>query len=149
MSTAYLSHEEAQLFRMLTAIFGHDNVIPRMRVIAVCEGEVPQALGHSSDELETWARNNTCLFTVVNNDGDPCMVMEFYSGFEHGVVVEEEVDHQRFLKPILKARGVHYVTISGEEFEMLLDPRSGVSIMDFLKDKFNITGSARGEGPSW
>ena len=133
-----LTLREAQLFRMLASFFGEQHVVPLMRVIALCDGEIPEGLDDLGVDLAEWAGRNRCLFTVVNQSGDPCLVVEFFSGFKEGVVDQEEVEHQRYLRPILAARGVRYLTISDQEFSEILDPAGGLDFFVFLKEKVEL-----------
>lgn len=129
---------EAQLFRMLVAAFGEDRVVPNMRVIALCNDTVVGQRCNLSADLLAWAENNRCLFTVVNSSNTPCLVVEFFSGFSQGVVDPTEHEHQRYLKPILSDLGIHYVTISDQEFTDIIDPDSGFDILALLWDKVDV-----------
>jgi len=129
-----LSLPEAQLFKLLGALFGSERVVPHMRVISVCGGELPEsALDADGARLE-WAKRNRCLFTVVDADDNPCLVVEFFAGFSEFVDPVEE-EHQRFLKPLLESQGIRYVTISPAEFSEILDPDSSLDLVAFLRDK--------------
>lgn len=131
-----LALHEAQLYRLLSGLFGGERVVPHMRVISVCGGEVPA--GECDGDLRTWAQNNRCLFTIVDADDKPCLVVEFFSGFTE-FVDPTEAEHQRFLKPMLAAQGIRYVTISPTEFSEILDPGSSLDLVSFLQDKVDPT----------
>jgi len=131
-----LALHEAQLFRLLSGLFGGERVMPHMRVIAVCGGELPPEI--SALEFVTWANNNRCLFTIVDADDKPVLVVEFFSGFTD-FVDPTEAEHQRYLKPILAALGIRYVTISPAEFAEMLDPSSSLDLVSFLRDKVDPT----------
>lgn len=107
----------------------------RMSVMAVCGGELPKKLGDLGVDLGRWAKQNTCLLTIVDFDDNPRMVIEFFSGFEDSVDLNE-VEHQRFLRPILQAAGISYVTISNAEFAEILDPSGKLDFYQLLKAKF-------------
>lgn len=130
---------EAQLYRLLAGFFGRDQVIPRMTVLAVCGGELP-VNGH---ELPTgaaeWAKTNRCLFTIVDHDDEPRLVVEFFSGLHDSIDIDEE-EHQRILAPILKAAKITYITLSNDEFSELLDPESSSDMYAFLKAKLENIG---------
>lgn len=145
-----LSLDEAQLFNVLCAFFGRENVVPHMRVIAICGGVLPPltAPGIPSEvaeqrtlEFEDWARTNRGLFTIVDRDDNPRMVIEFFSGFAEHIDVQEET-HQRCLRPILAAAGIPYVTISRDEFSMLTDPEQPLDFYHLLKAKVEEFGIA-------
>lgn len=134
-----LSVSEAQLFRILVEFFGEDRVVLRMRVIAVCGGELPADLEDQGIDLDAWAKSNRCLFTIVDHNDEPRMVIEFFAGYARSVD-PIEVEHQRYLGPILKAAGVNYITISDEEFSEILDPRGTLDIYSLLKAKVESVG---------
>lgn len=135
-----LDHSEAILFRMLTSFFGRDHVVPSMSVMTVCGGSLSNDLrldgmGLSLSDLSLWAKQNKCLFTIVDHDDNPRMVVEFFSGFEDSVS-NSDVEHQRYLRPVLAHHGVTYVTISNDEFGELLDPDGSLDLCSLLKSKF-------------
>ena len=139
-----LSLREAQLFRMLTRFFGQDQVIIRMSALAVCGGELPDPLPPAilsqiprgkSLNMASWAKKTTCLFTIVDQNDQPCMVVEFFSGFDGSIDASEE-EHQRLLAPLLSNRHIPYVTISDREFGDLIDPMGNLDFCTFLEAKF-------------
>ena len=126
--------DEARLFRLLSNFFGDDHVVPNMRVIAVCGGSLPAELELVDDDLTAWARENRCLFTIVDQEDTPKLVIEFFSGFS-SYVDPTEADHQRYLRPILAAARIPYVTISEAEFQEIIDPGSGLDLVSLLREK--------------
>jgi hypothetical protein len=140
-----LSLREAQLFRMLTQFFGHDRVVLKMSVLAVCGGELPRTLPEALIEelprgklvdLASWAKRTRCLFTIVDQDDSPRLVVDFFSGFEDSVDAQEE-ENQRMLGPLLSKCQIPYVTISDSEFGDLLDPTSSLDFCTLLEAKFS------------
>ena len=134
-----LSLNEAQLFRMLVGFFGRDHVVPQMSVTAVCGGKLPEDVSHNGNDLGDWARRNNCLFTIVDKDDAPRLVIEFASGFSDAIDAVE-AEHQSYLRPILDAAGIHYVTISDAEFAEMTDPAGQLDLVSFLKAKFGYEG---------
>ncbi len=132
-----MSLAEAQLFRMLVSFFGQERVLWSMSVRAVCGGDIPEQLGGRIGEPVSWVENDKCLFTVVDHDDNPKMVMEFSPDFSDYIEVEQ-LERQKKLPPLLGACGVQYVTISSQELGEILDPRSSLDFFSFLKDKFGI-----------
>ena len=130
-----LSLQEAQLFRMLGSFFGADRLVVRMSVLAVCGGEPPAGFERAGEQYSIWARDNTCLFTVVDLNDEPRVVVEFFSP-DAPVIDLRELEHQRLLAPILAARGIKYLTLSNNEFAEMLDPQSTLDFFHWLKDKF-------------
>jgi len=135
-----MSLEEAQLFRMLSGLFGRDRVVWNMSVRAVCNGvpsgEVDVALG----QAEPWLERSGCLFTVVDGDDTPKMVVEFAPDFSRFIEVAQMERHQR-LPALLEGHGIRYISISSVEFRDMTDPESSLDFVSFLKDKFGIDDS--------
>lgn len=132
-----MSLDEAQLFRLLVGFFGKDRVLFSMSVRAVCGGDLsvlPQAL---DDETRQWAEQNRCLFTVVDDDDDPKMVVEFEPDFSSYIEVEQ-LERKSRLPGLLRANGVQYLTITGKEMGEILDPNGTMGLVDLLKDRFGI-----------
>jgi hypothetical protein len=134
--------EEAQLLRMLTNLFGRDQVVCRMSALAVCGGHVsvvPDALrGGFADSLELsrWAAGESCLFTVVDADDIPKLVFEFAAEF-HQVVDPIEEEHQRVLPTLLEQAGVKYVKIYKRDFYAMLDPQVNFDLVMMLEGFFD------------
>ena len=134
---AEMSLHEAQLFRLLVGFFGKDRVLFSMSVRAVCGGDLsalPQAL---DSETREWAESARCLFTVVDQDDEPKMVVEFEPDFSSYIEVEQ-LERKSRLPALLKANGVQYLTITGQEMGDILNPNGGIDLVDVLKDRFGI-----------
>lgn len=125
---------EAQLFRLLAGFFGRDQVIPRMSAMAVCGGELPAGFEVEGTDMAVWARSNQCLFTIVDRDEQPKMVVEFFFGFDKSIEFSE-AEHQRFLKPLLEAARIMYITISENEFAEMTSPSGNLDFYHWLKFK--------------
>jgi hypothetical protein len=134
---AEMSLNEAQLFRLLVGFFGKDRVLFSMSVRAVCGGDF-SSLSHALDEeTRAWAERNRCLFTVVDAEDDPRMVVEFEPDFSNFIEVDQ-LERKTRLPALLKASGVQYLTITGEEMGEILDPNGTIDLVDVLKDRFGI-----------
>ncbi len=129
-----LTLPEAQLFRLLVDFFGHENVVPHMSALAVCGGELPEAAVLADSTLMGWAKRSKCLFAIVDQQDAPCMVVEFFGGFEHSIDIQEE-EHQRILAPLLRVCGIRYVTISPAEIAEIVDPNSSLDLFTLLQAK--------------
>lgn len=132
-----MSLAEAQLFRMLVSFFGKDRVLWSMSVRAVCGGDLPEHFEFEVGKPVSWVENDKCLFTIVDHDDNPKMVMEFAPNFSDFIEVEQ-LERQKHLPPLLGACGVQYVTISSQELGEILDPDSNLDFFSFLRDKFEI-----------
>jgi hypothetical protein len=138
-----MSLEEAQLFRMLEGFFGRDRVIWNMSVRTVCGGEYPAIAGESGDATARWAEVAGCLFTVVDDDDTPKMVVEFAQSLSHTIDVSM-LNRQQKLPGLLEQRGVRYIVVTREEFDEILDPRSSLDLLSILKDRFGIHDDGEG-----
>lgn len=139
-----MSLSEAQLFRMLVGLFGRDRVVWNMSVRAVCGGGYPVEMGDSAATIAEWAEVAACLFTVVDFDDVPKMVVEFAPDFSLYVDVKEVDRHQK-LPHLLDTRGVRYVSITKAEFIDMTDSKSSLDLVSFLKDKFGVEDSGDSE----
>jgi hypothetical protein len=131
---------EAQLFRMLVTLFGRDRVVWSMSVRAVCGGAVPPSVAASDASISAWAEKDKCLFTIVDDDDTPKMVLEFAPNFSEYIEVEQ-LERQKRLPPLLGACGVQYVTMSSSELEEILDPKSTIDLVAFLRGKYGVEDS--------
>ena len=145
-----LEQHEAVLFRMLAAFFGEERVIPHMSIFAVCSGQIPKAVSRDwLQEVEAychhaptaWAKQNKCLFTIVDGDDEPKMVVEFVADFS-GTVDVAELNKRKFIRPALQAAGVNYITISAQEFHEITLPGSSFTLSKLLQEKFDIADGA-------
>lgn len=125
--------EEAQLFRILVSFFGPDRVVPRMSVMAICGGALPEKF---ASVLSGWARTTNCLFTIINDQDNPKVVFEFFGGLSEAIDVQE-LEHQQHLPDLFAAQGIQYISISKEEFADLTSP-GGISFFHFLQAKVDL-----------
>lgn len=130
----FFSLEEAQLYRLLVSLFGRDRVVPQMSLLAVCGGVLPEELIDNSINIKAWAKSTKCLFTIIDAQSDPKMVVNFFSGFSN-VIEPDEVQFQKYAPKLLEASGIRYVGISNEEFGQIVDPESDTDIVKFFQQK--------------
>ena len=129
-----LSLPEAQLFKLLASLFGAQQVIPHMRVKGVCGGRVPAVPNCPREVITTFVSQHRCLFTVLDHEDKPKVVIEFGDFF--GDVVDAYVEeHQRLLPQVLRAIGVQHVWISMKEFAEVLDPTCSLDLWTLLHDR--------------
>lgn len=138
-----LTHSEAILFRLLAGFFGKHRIVYGLSLMAVCGGELPpneRVFGNVDirDDLNIWAKRNKCLFTITDDDDNPKLVVEFYSDRTDALEVQQ-LEHQQYMKPLLNACGVRYITISDDEFSEITDPRGQMDFFDLLKAKVEQT----------
>jgi hypothetical protein len=130
----YFNLEEAQLYRLLVGLFGSDRVVPKMSLLAACGGLLPESIDDEDGELHTWAKGTKCLFTITDDDANPKLVVNFFSGF--GMEIDPtEVEFQKYAPKMLEESGVRYISISEPDFEEILDPESELDIVKFFETK--------------
>ena len=132
MFNMLFDNNEAILFRLLTSFFGHDQVIPQMSVHAACGGQLPKSI---SKDILQWSKKAKCLFTVVNEDDIPKLVVELAVDNKDSIDIHE-MDKQMQAKALLDRVGVPYIAISKNEFSFITDPKGQDNLYFFLKDKF-------------
>lgn len=131
-----MSLPEAQLFRMLVSFFGQERVLWGMSIKSVCGGSYPLVKGGELDVV-AWADGDSCLFTVVNDNDEPKMVIEFAPDFSRYIEVDR-LDRQRLLPQMLHECGVQYITLTAAELGEMVDPSSSLDLVSFLKAKFGV-----------
>jgi len=131
-----MSLPEAQLFRMLVSFFGQERVLWRMSIKSVCGGRYPVVKGSEPDSV-AWADGDSCLFTVVDDNDEPKMVIEFAPDFSRYIEVDR-LDRHRLLPLMLHACGVQYITLTAAEMGEMVDPSSSLDLVSFLKAKFGV-----------
>jgi hypothetical protein len=77
------------------------------------------------------------LFTIVDDDDTPKMVMEFAPDFTQFIEVEQ-LERQKRLPSLLGACGVQYITMSASELGELTDPDGTIDFVAFLQDKVGV-----------
>lgn len=138
----HLELHEAILFRLLASFFGLDQVIPKMSLLSVCGGTLPLKLPNSTtdgitEDLTIWAKSNKCLFTIIDPDDMPKLVFDFFEGFDKPFEIKDVIS-QKHIKPILKAAGVQYISLSIEELEEMTDPDSDLDFFHWLQDQLEF-----------
>lgn len=132
-----MSLAEAQLFRLLVGFFGDERVVWSMSTRAVCGGELLCDERATYTTQEPWPVKDKCLFTVVDHENIPKMVIEFSPDFSQFIEVEQ-LDRQEHLPGLLGGYGIQYVTISNEELEEIVDPNSTLDFVTLLQDKMGL-----------
>lgn len=137
------SLSEAQLYRMLVQFFGRERIVPHMSVLAVCGGEVPAGIIVEQrplpKDLRGWAKGHRCLFTLVDADDSPKLVLDF-EALNDGTVDPEKIEYHRVLRPVLDAAGIRFLTITNDEFSELLRPAGNLDLLGFFQDRFAELG---------
>jgi hypothetical protein len=126
-----LDLDSASLFRLLSKLFGKDQVVFGMSLYLVCGGEFPQDTPEG-DVL--FARSRYCHFTVLDPADAPRLVIELLPRIDD-VIEASRYEKQGFLEDSLRSIGIHYITLSAEELDLALDPTSGVDVCAILSAK--------------
>ncbi len=143
-----LALQEAQLMRLLQDIFGFDRVMPFISLVTVCGGVLPRVneskpVGEKGYDAgakiapknrSSSPENQQCLFTIVDHDHEPKLVVEFAA--QNGQTIDAlKLTQQQFARDQLEAKGIHYVLINELEFENILDPAIELSLANFIHSK--------------
>jgi hypothetical protein len=126
---------EAQLYRILMRVFGRERIVPQARISFVCSGNLPELCPETNPGYRDWAEGFRCLFTLVNNEDEPRLVVEFRSDFTETVDIRE-VERDRYLPEVLQRQGIHYMTVSEAEFGELLSAESEMCFLHLMECKF-------------
>jgi hypothetical protein len=126
--------EEAQLFRVLGGFFGRDRVVWNMSVRTVCGGSLPAEMAES---VAGWVNVAGCLFTIVDQDDTPKMVVEFAPDLSRCIDLQL-LERQSQLPRLLGLCGIHYVSMTDDEFQEILDPHSSLDLTSLLKDRLGL-----------
>jgi hypothetical protein len=124
--------QEAQLFRLLGEFFGPERVVWSMSVTTVCGDALAQFAAEAT--VKDWISRGKCLFTIVDDDDSPRMVVEF-GAFDGSSLDLQRFDRQRFLPTVLAAAGIKYVVLTDQEFAELTNPGSSLDLFALLEDK--------------
>jgi hypothetical protein len=128
-----LNLEEVKLMRILTSLFGVERVVPQMSVLSICGGALPE-LYSQNPKIHNFSKRGKCLFTVVDNQDQPKLVVELHSGFKEAVD-PVEAEHLSILPELFTACGIKYVSIDCEELDLICDRSSGLDIISLLNQK--------------
>lgn len=129
---------EAQLFRVLVGIFGLDNVMYSMSILAVCGGVVPDVLrDRFHTEAESWAKKHKCMFTVIDGNGTPKLIVDF-SATARGIIDVSLLEQHNVSRGLFAKLGLPYVTVSEEEFNLALDSDEENGLVELLHSKIGV-----------
>lgn len=124
----FFDNNEAILFRLLCSFFGKDKVIPQMSIQCVCGEKL-------SRQLAFCPKTTKCLFTVVNEDDTPCLIVELGIDLKDSLDIKE-LDKQQALSKLLPEAGIQYLVLSKSDFSFVTSPANPENWFLFLKDKF-------------
>jgi hypothetical protein len=132
-----MSLEEAQLFRILGGFFGRERVVWNMSVRTVCGGSFPPVSAAEAGDVGRWANAAGCLFTIVDADDVPKMVVEFAVDLSRCIDLQL-LERQQQLPGLLESCGIRYIVVTPSEFQEILDPRSSLDLASLLKDRLGL-----------
>lgn len=122
---------------MLEDFFGRDRVVWNMSIRSVCGGDYPTQDNEPAEAVARWAETAGCLFTVVDENDNPKMVVELALDLSQSIDVSL-LDRQQRLPRLLEQSGVQYVLVTQDEFAEIVDPRGSLDLISVLKDRFGI-----------
>ncbi|RMD88035.1 MAG: hypothetical protein D6808_00400 [Candidatus Dadabacteria bacterium] len=103
-----------------------------MSVYALCNGNVLSAdITLTQDDALTVSKEYKCLFTVLNESGEAKLAVDLCPN-SNGVIDAERISHYQDMKAMLNSRGIHYLTVTEKEIDMLLDKDANYSFGDLL-----------------
>lgn len=133
-----LDINQTKLFRLLQDIFGESRVIPQIRLKALCGGVLPLVSEFRLDKVDSNQHENLkCLFTVVDKDDEPRMVIDFDAKDSVEIDVYE-FNKQEIVKKYLSEVGVQYLLIGFREFEDILDNSKDDTLATCLNSKIGV-----------
>jgi len=109
-----LTQKEVHLYKILVTLFGKENVIPRVTVKTVCEN-LPDTASFFPKELE----GVQVLFTVVNDDDAPKLVVEFAPEISE-VVDVYALEREKKIVHLLNACQIRYISINDLDYQDLI-----------------------------
>lgn len=125
-----LSLEEAVLLRILESIFGHGQVIPNMSLCAICGGDEAK---RNSEPYKM-----QCLFTVVDPDDMPKLVVEFTETNQNTIDLSS-YNRIEIIEPILAEHQIRYMVISREDYSDLTHPAADREfLINFFSEKCGV-----------
>ncbi|MCB0336928.1 MAG: hypothetical protein KDD62_11510 [Bdellovibrionales bacterium] len=129
---------QAQLLRLLSEFFGDTNVIPQMSLAAVfadCNEAAQEKLAAIAlARTPDWSRTEKCLFTIVDTDGTPKLIVELFA--DDGNTVDLLLlDKQEQLEVLCREAQIHLAIFGYHELAQILDPSSGMSLLSCLSGK--------------
>ena len=139
---------EAQLLRILSSFFGEDKVMFGMSVLCICGGSLSHQLPKyleinaygnetqkiSLEKVSFWAKEQKCLFTILDHNDDAKLVIDFE--FKRGNTVDVKMlESQKIIPIILNASGIKYLTITEDEFIDITEYSANYNIVNLLNEK--------------
>lgn len=115
-----------QLLRLLEMIFGEERVIYNMSAFLIS--------GNSPTSLDVaWAKDTKCLFTVVDYDDTPKLVIDFAASDSALEVIDTTLlAIQEQLSSYLFKAGIRYIKIKMSDFNDVLDPENELTLTEVI-----------------
>jgi hypothetical protein len=108
-----------------------------MSVRTVCGGVFPPGVVDAQGATARWASVAGCLFTIVDQEDVPKMVVEFALDISECIDVQL-LERQQELPKLLESCGIRYIVVTGEEFNEILDPQSSLDLASLLRDRLGL-----------
>lgn len=134
----YLETAQAQLLRLLGDFFGSDQVIPFMSISSVFTDLVADLYNYAEEFdgscNQEWLKREKCLFTIIDAEGDPKLVIELSAG-DIDPIDLVNLKKQDILEELCSEAKICFALISHHELAQILDPSSRVSLISCLSSK--------------
>ena len=126
---AQFSLREAQLFRMVSALFGENRVIPHMTLAGVLGGN------ELDRDTREWCSQQRCLLTIVGDDDEPKFVLDF-AAVEGDTIDPTRIELHRRGAEVLAKFGVYFFSMQDQDFEALTSVGTGYTLVHYFDEQF-------------
>lgn len=129
----HLDSKQAILLRLLTKVFGKDNIVFDISLWLLLQDFEHDA--HNNTDF----KNYKCLFTILDKSSTPKMVVNFDPLYDKESFIDvKELEKHKILEDTLKKVSVTYIVINKDDFEELTHPKHPVSIVDLFNYKLGL-----------
>ena len=129
----HLDSKQAILLRLLTDVFGKDNIVFDISLWLLLQ------------DFENIASDNKdfkklkCLFTILDKNSTPKMVVNFDPLYDKEKYIDmKELEKHQILENNLKEVNITYLVINKDDFEGLTHPKHPVNIVDLFNFKLGL-----------
>lgn len=128
-----LENKQAILLRLLTQVFGKDNIIFNISLWLLLQ-DFDIELANNVQY-----KNYKCLFTILDKNNTPKLVVNFDPLYEKEKYIDvHEFEKHTILEKVLKEVSVMYLVVNKEDFDGLTHPKHPVSVIDFINYKLGL-----------
>ena len=133
MISAQFTLREAQLFRMLTTLFGEERVIPHLSLSMVLGAQELDA------DTRNWAAQQRCLLTIVGKDDEPRFVLDF-AAIEGEVIDPSRIELHSRGAELLTKHGIFFFSMKDLQFQRLISSGPEFTLVHYFDEQFSKLG---------